>query len=350
MYSDEITKHIAEGAKLYAAKDFDQAASKYADACAAYNEENGADDADLLLLYGKALFQNGVAKSGVLGGVGNDTEEKKPNDADDEENDNFQFEEGFADDNESPENEDDDHDDQGGDQGEDQPDFEAAWEILDLARSLYEEKVEETKNGAENLDVPYLKKDDDESTSDYVVAVKKLAEVYDLLGEVSLESENFPQAASDLQSCLELRQKLYDLSKSALVSESHYKLSLALEFSVENPNLRKEAAHHMKLAIDCVRARAEAQTDEEAKKDAYELLRDLEERYKELEKEPQKEVEAQQMDMIKGLLGEAIGGTAGATDLTSLVKKAPVNDLSSMVKKRKPKADQGNEAKKPKKE
>lgn len=349
MYSDEITKNITEGSKLYAAKDYDQAASKYADACAAYNEENGEDDADLLLLYGKALYQNGVAKSGVLGQMSGDQTkdqaEEKEKDAKDEgeDNDNFQFEEGYGDD----EN-DDGNEEQAGDEGEEQSDFEAGWEILDLARALFAHKVELLESEAKDLATPYLKTDDEEPTSDYVIALKKLSETYDLLGEVSLESENFTQAASDLESCLELRLKLYNSKLSPLVSESHYKLSLALEFCVEDPTLRKKAADQMKLAIDCVKARAATQEDEEAKKDSQELLRDLEERYKELKKDPQQDVQAQQMDIIKGLLGEAVG-SAGVTDLSSLVKKAPVNDLSSMVKKRKAKPEQ-KETKKPRSE
>lgn len=355
MYSEEITKHITEGSKFYAAKDFDLAASKYADACAAYNEENGTDDADLLLLYGKALFQNGVAKSGVLGGVGvgNDLEENKNGDQDkseeeDAENNNFQFEEGFAEDEEEKEN--GEEQEQGLVEGDDQSDFEAGWEILDLARSIFAEKVELLEAEVKDLTVPYLKADDEEPTSEYAIALKKLSETYDLLGEVSLESENFPQAASDLESCLELRQKLYNPKLSALVSESHYKLSLALEFCIEDPSLRKKAATQMKLAIDCVKARAAIQTNKEAKKETTELLRDLEERYKELGKDPQHEVQAQQVDMIKGLLGEAIGSFSGATDLSSLVKKSPVNDLSSMVKKRKAKPEQAMETKKPRQE
>lgn len=360
MYSDEVTKNITEGAKFYAAKDYDVAASHYADACGTFNEENGADDPDLLLLYGKALFHNGVAKSSVLGGVGNaQTKEKVDNDDNEDANkggdDNFQFEDGFAEeedederDNDEDENENENEPNQ---EPDDQSDFEAAWEILDLARSLFSHNVEELSSEKTKLETPYLKNDDDQSDSPYVAALQKLSETYDLLGEVSLESENFPQAASDLQSCLDLRVQLYDPKMSALVSESHYKLSLALEFCVDDPELRKKAAAHMKLAIVCVKNRAAAKTDEAAKAETRELLRDLQERYKELEKDPQQEIQVQQMDMIKGLLGEAIG-SSGATDLSSMVKKkapAPVNDLSSMVKKRKAGSNRGNE-KKPRKE
>lgn len=358
MYSEEVTKNITEGAKFYAAKDYDLAASHYADACGTFNEENGADDPDLLLLYGKALFHNGVAKSSVLGGVGNtQTKEKVDDDNEDankEGDDNFQFEDGFA----EEDNDEHDHDEneygnenEPNEEADDQSDFEAAWEILDLARSLFSHNVEELSSEKTNLETPYLKNDDDQSDSPYVTALQKLSETYDLLGEVSLESENFPQAASDLQSCLDLRVQLYDPKMSALVSESHYKLSLALELCVDDPELRKKAAAHMKLAIVCVKNRSAAKTDEAAKAETRELLRDLQERYKELEKDPQQEIQVHQMDMIKGLLGEAIG-SSGATDLSSMVNKkapAPVNDLSSMVKKRRAGSNRGNE-KKPRKE
>lgn len=349
MYSAEITKHLAEGSKFYAIKDFNQAATKYADACEAYNEETGGDSADLLLLYGKALFQNGVARSGILGGIGNE-EEKKPEE--EEQNDNFQFEDGVAQeegeeepsetqsaDEESQQEEGDEQDDGENQEPaeEEQSDFEAGWEILDLARSLFAAKVEELSHKKASLSMPYLKSDDEEPSDEYVVALKKLLETYDLLGEVSLESENFPQAASDLASCLGLRQQLYDRLLSALVSESHYKLSLALEFCVEDPELRQKAAEQMKLAIECVKLRSETKEVEQSK-ETLELLRDLEERYNELKKEPQEQLQAQQMNIIKGILGEAVESSA----IPNVTPQVRVNDLSSMVKKRKAKPATGN--------
>lgn len=358
MYSAEITKHLAEGSKFYAIKDFNQAATKYADACEAYNKETGEDSADLLLLYGKALFQNGVAKSGILGGIGND-EEKKPEE--EEQDDNFQFEDGVAqeegeEENQHESNHEDEEEQEEGEQEEgeheegeeqeqpeeEQSDFEAGWEILDLARSLFAAKAEELSSQKLALTIPYLKSDDEEAPNEYVGAIKKLSETYDLLGEVSLESENFPQAASDLASCLELRQQLYDPKLSALVSESHYKLSLALEFCVEDPDLRKKAAEQMKLAIECVKARSKTKEAEQSQ-ETDELLRDLEERYKELRKDPQEQLQAQQMNIIKGILGEAVASSS----TPSLTPQVRVNDLSSMVKKRKA-SPSATKSKKPK--
>lgn len=347
MYSAEITQHLAEGSKFYATKDFSLAATKYADACEAYNKETGEDSAELLLLYGKALFQNGVAKSGILGGIGNEEEEEnKEKEEKEEENDNFQFEDGVeeeAEEGQEPESQAEEGDDE---KVEEESDFEAGWEILDLARSLFAKKVEELSSEESKLTIPYLKSDDEEPKNEYVVALKKLSETYDLLGEVSLESENFSQAASDLASCLELRQKLYDPLLSALVSESHYKLSLALEFCVEDPELRQKAAEQMKLAINCVKLRSKNK-EKEHSKETDDLLRDLEERYRELKKDPQEQFKAEQLNIIKGILGEAVESSSASE--TPQARTVAVNDLSSMVKKRKAKPNNAN-TKKPKNE
>lgn len=366
MYSTEILNLIKEGSQAYSEKDFDQAASKYADACASFNDEHAKDCPDLLLLYGKALFQSGVSKSGVLGGVNAQKEvEKKENEAED---DAVNFEEGMANDesetaveeNEEAEGaetgiengqEEDDGNSAEAEEGdaaseEEQSDFEAAWEILDLSRALFEDRVSKLEGAAAELTKPLIKSDDEEPKSDYIVNLKKLSETYDLLGEVSLESENFPQAAADLASCLKLRQKLYDSKKSTLISESHYKLSLALEFCLEDPTLRKEAAEHMKHAIDSVKARNDVETDKEKKKDNEQLLVELNERYEELKKDPEQELEDQQMNIIKGILGEATSDGSNQTKIASVVQNK-VNDLSSMVKKRK--AQPGGPGKKQKK-
>lgn len=363
-YSEAISLALAEGAKLYAIKQYDEAATKYADACASYNEENGEDDADLLLLYGKALFQSAVSRSGMLGGIGDNEEEQQEDGEQEEDDGNFHFEDGIApevDDNENAEPEQEDEESQAKedadpdkeeeeDAGPEQSDFEVAWEILELTRSLFDNKLK--TQSSEGLKVPYLKSADDVPTSEYVTTVKNLSEVYDLLGEVSLEAENFAQAATDLQSCLELRQQLYP-KEIGLVSECHYKLSLALEFSLAD-DLREKATEQMKLAIESVKLRNVKETDEEKKKDNESLLRDMEERYKELKKSPKADLQAQQMDIIKGIMGEAVSGEGSSAakavqDLSNMVKKKPaVNDLSSMVKKRKAKPDESG-SKKPKK-
>lgn len=368
MYSKEILELIKEGSHAFSLKDFDQATSKYADACASFNEEHGKDCPDLLFLYGRALFQSGVSKAGVLGSV---TAQKETSKKDTEaENDEVNFEEGLAKDEfevapEKDEEEDDsgsqietgeeagDDDNDGADDSdgeaapeEEQSDFEAAWDILDLSRALFEERVSQLEESSTDLTFPLIKNENEEPKNDYVASLKMLSATYDLLGEVSLESENFPQAAADFASCLKLRLKLYDSNTSCLISEIHYKLSLALEFCQDDPSLRNKAAEHMKLAIESVKERNKIETDEEKQKENEQLLAELDDRYEELKKDPEQELRDQQMNIIKGILGEATSDSSKQTKIAPAVQKK-VNDLSSMVKKRK--AQPGGPGKKQKK-
>lgn len=231
---------------------------------------------------------------------------------------------------------------------------------MDLTRSLFENKLEKVQSQGEKLKSPYLSRDNEETDNEFVILTKKLSETYDLLGEVSLEAENFPQSAIDLQNCLDLRLKLYNPENSSLISESHYKLSLALEFCVEDPELRSKACEQMRLAIESVRDRNNKEKDPSKKKDNDDLVQDLEVRYQELERDPADDLKNEQMNIIKGILGEPSNGGEDKSpvanlvnDLSSVVKKKPskpaVNDLTSMVKKRKPTSKNGESSKKSKK-
>ena len=80
--------------------------------------------------------------------------------------------------------EDEDQEDGEGDDGEPEDDFNAAWEVLDLARALYEKRQEESDD------------------------VKlKLAETFLLLGDVSLETGELSSLISVLQAS-EVRRKI----------------------------------------------------------------------------------------------------------------------------------------------
>ncbi|CAH2351982.1 putative NASP-related protein Sim3p [[Candida] railenensis] len=399
MYSKEIQTLLSEGSVSYAAKEYDAASEKYAEACELYSTENGADDADLLLLYGKALYQGAVSKSEVFGGQpqgdnkeasGEDKAEGEGEGEEDDDDGNFQFldvaeevgdekvaaaDEEDEDEEQVPLAEEDEEDEehskdqdqeqeQEAAEGEEQSDFEVAWEILDLTRSLFEAKLADLST---TLVPPYLASDNEESSDEYINLTKKLSETYDLLGEVSLESENFTQSAIDLENCLALREKLYNPDKSSLISESHYKLSLALEFCVEDPKSKSKAIEHLKIAIKLVQERNVNETDARKKKDNDELAQDLLVKLDELQREEEPDFDEQKLDILKGILGQpttadasgskpAASGSSNAiiNDLSSAIKKkkspsAPqVNDLSSMVKKRKPASKDGKTMKKPK--
>lgn len=81
---------------------------------------------------------------------------------------------------------------------EDATDLQLAWEVLELARKIFE-KTEDKKNIAETLTV---------------------------LGEVSLESGCFEQAINDLKQGLELQKSIYT-QDSRIVAETLYKLGIA---------------------------------------------------------------------------------------------------------------------------
>ncbi|CAK5280161.1 unnamed protein product, partial [Mycena citricolor] len=66
-------------------------------------------------------------------------------------------------------------------------DFNAAWEVLDLARAIYAKQNEEESNEDVQL---------------------KLADTYIALGDVSLETEKFDQAITDYEAGLDLKKDL----------------------------------------------------------------------------------------------------------------------------------------------
>ena len=60
----------------------------------------------------------------------------------------------------------------------------------------------------------------------------KLSETYQILGEVSIENENYPQAIEDLTMCLRRRQDLLP-EDSRCIAETHYQLGVALGFNAQ---------------------------------------------------------------------------------------------------------------------
>ena len=131
--------------------------------------------------------------------------------------------------------------------GEPEDDFNAAWEVLEMARSIYEGQ----------------KEDDDD--------VKlKLADTYVALGDVSLETgkhftvaywkhlpnvsykiEKFDQAINDYSQGLELKEELLPIS-SRHIAEVHYKLSMVLDLT---SGRLSDAISHVEKALESVESR-----------------------------------------------------------------------------------------------
>jgi len=95
-------------------------------------------------------------------------------------------------------------------ENEDLSNLQRAWEVLELAKVIYTRMINENKSELNE---------------------KKLAETLLVLGEVSIENENWSQAVEDLQACLTKRKAL--ASDSRLIAETHYQLGVALGYHLK---------------------------------------------------------------------------------------------------------------------
>lgn len=241
----------AKAGALYAQKKYEEAAELFAQAAemqAEFNGEMSPENADILFLYGRSLFKVGQSKSDVLGGRAAGEEKtkktkasnggaksKKPTaepsgaplaDVKEEEQKTeatkvaeegvaivaknasgsgvkegaeadakkplFQFtgDENFED---SDDEEAAEGDGEGDGEEEEEDDLAVAFEVLDLARILFEKTLEQGGPGPADA----KGKDVAEPDSPAVRHVKeRLADTHDLLAEISLENEKYAQLGS----------------------------------------------------------------------------------------------------------------------------------------------------------
>ncbi|KAF8637646.1 hypothetical protein AX17_002714 [Amanita inopinata Kibby_2008] len=238
---------IEHGKRAFALKKFEQAVEHYAMALELVTKKHGEsapETADLYFAYGKSLLENAISQSSVLGKEQHETEaDDEPAASDSAVTHNgpiisfsgdVEDDEGEADpsvdllehaNREIEEAEDEAEEDDG---VEPEDDFNAAWEVLDLARAIYEKQKDE----------------DDE--------VKlKLADTYIALGDVSLETEKFDQAITDYSAGLVLKEELLPIS-SRHIAEAHYKLSMVLDLT---SGRLSEAISHAEKALESVESR-----------------------------------------------------------------------------------------------
>lgn len=313
--ANRLNDLIAQATHQYSKKDYDTAVELYADATELQAEINGEmspGNADLLYAYGRCLYHVAVKKSDVLGSkVAGERPKAKPkrgagsNDIakvdqvdqrseqkmegtisevvagekpqikagdmanDTSKNPYFQFtgDESFDSSNEEDENGDDPQDNEDDDAADQEDDFANAYEVLDMARVLLGKQIEDRQ--------AFQTKAEAQGESTEIRRIEeRLADAYDLQAEISLEGENFSNAAVDLRSALGIKERLFPL-ESSIIAEAHYKLSLALEFqsvtqqkSAETDaeklqtatvdyDMREEAAVQMEAAIASCNARVE---------------------------------------------------------------------------------------------
>ncbi|TFK26223.1 hypothetical protein FA15DRAFT_693312 [Coprinopsis marcescibilis] len=234
-----VQSAVEKAKRAFALGKYEQAVEHYASALEIATQEVGEDapeTADLYFSYGRALLENAISQSSVLG-------KEQPAEAPEEEatskNGPVLSFSGDAEDGEDPvvdfgaqpaEDEDEEEEEEGDADGEPEDDFNAAWEVLDLARAIYAKQVET---------------DDDDETR------LKLADTFIALGDVSLETEKFDQAITDYQSGLDLKINLLPTS-SRQIAEAHYKLSMVLDLT---SGRLADAIGHVEKALESVEHR-----------------------------------------------------------------------------------------------
>lgn len=293
-----LSNLTAQATLKYSVKNYNVAAELYSQATELQAELNGemsSQNADLLYAYGRCLYHVAVQNSDVLGSkvagekrrertkksasekqekekevdevetprrlaeeevltnvVGKkDKEVDAGGEQDKDSNRYFQFtgDENF--DNSDEEEDSAEGSDEEGAVDDDDDEFINAYEVLDLARVLLLERLQEAEIGKGKGKVA-------DEPQPIKQLKERLADTYDLQAEISLEGERFPNAVVDLKAALALKEELSP-QESSLIAEAHYKLSLALEFSSVTRQ-RKEDGD--------AEAEGEAHVDEAMREDA----------------------------------------------------------------------------------
>ncbi|KAL4252106.1 Nuclear Autoantigenic Sperm-associated Protein [Abortiporus biennis] len=361
---DEAIEHAK---RAFALKKYEHAVDHYATALEILTEQQGENAPgieDLYFSYGKALLENAIAQSSVLGKEQADEAVTAVGKEEPSNSGAFLSFSGDADEDgtvdlfadaakatEQPEEEEEGGEEEDGEEdGEPEDDFNAAWEVLDLARAIFEKKQGE----------------DDE-------VQLKLADTFITLGDVSLETEKFDQAITDYTAGLTIKTELLPQS-SRQIAEAHYKLSIVLDLSagrlaesIEHAEkalasveariaeLRNGLSGQMKVEIsdkvdlkgkgkakgprllgdDAIQSLTTTQMESELK-EMEGLKEDLALKVEELKTVPNEPAESAPALAAKELDQELNVASTKAGSITTTTPAAlPVNDLTSMVKKKK---------------
>ncbi|TFY50446.1 hypothetical protein EVG20_g11513 [Dentipellis fragilis] len=231
---------IDHAKRAFALKKYEQAVEHYGTALELMTKKHGEDapeTADLYFSYGKALLENAIAQSTVLGKDGGDDALGKDDKDDSSANPGAilsfsgdvedEAVDLFAEASKAAAAEEEDADEEEEDGAEPEDDFNAAWEVLDLARAIYEKQ-----------------KDEDEEVR------LKLADTYIALGDVSLETGMLPRPLYHAD-----RPDTQDRHAPTMVTpdcRAHYKLSIVLDLTMGR---LADAIVHAQKALESVDAR-----------------------------------------------------------------------------------------------
>jgi len=313
----DINDLIESGTKFYALQQYDLAIDRYSHALNILVNQYGElapQCAPVYYYYGQTLLQKAIRQSDVFGekmGENVQIQEASEEIAPKKSMNRFSFQG------------DEEDGDENGEQEEDL--FESAWQMLEICRIIYEKDTSEEGQ-------------------------KKLGDVIKTLGDVHLEDGNYIEAAKYYEDGLVILEKVLEPENRTL-AEAHYKLALALECNDE----AEKAFNHVKKAIIVLKKKLEilekangddkgkgkqaadnetinAQEEIESIKD---LIVDMKKKLAELKSSLKKSLDVKQM------LSNSF------KPQTNVTSSAPtqINDLSGLIKKRKPNDNKPEEKK-----
>ncbi|KAL0278572.1 UNVERIFIED_CONTAM: hypothetical protein PYX00_000356 [Menopon gallinae] len=257
----QATQMLLLGKRNILIHDFQTAVEELAQSCKLFRtiyDEKAVEMGDPYFFYGKALFELARNESEVLG-------EPMQESKDDDDNDDEECEEeeeagtGEGDKNTEVNNGKEAEEHQAENSGENENtteeteevnDLQLSWEFLELAKLIYQQTADTCKETA-----------------------TKLAEVYLLLGENSLESENYEIAIQDMKKALELQQQVLP-EEDRRIAETYYHLGVAHSLFAkfdEAIEFFKSAITQLEKKIQSLEARKKAgdKKTEEEEKDAF---------------------------------------------------------------------------------
>ncbi|KAI8374409.1 uncharacterized protein BYT42DRAFT_576262 [Radiomyces spectabilis] len=301
----DIDTLMREGDDAYASGHYETSVDRYSRASQLLDEKNGEgmlENAAAYFGYGRSLLQCAILNNTVLGDSGRAAESRVVPEPSVSSNPRIQFDDEAADvANDAQEEEGDE--DEGSDDEED--DFETAWTMLDLARVALE-KGEDKKSKL------------------------MLADVHMGLGDICLETEKFDAALTDYARAIELKQENLE-SDDRQLAEAHYKYALALEYSSDKSHLAvdeiKKATAVLRNRLEKLQQAASEESNGNEIKDIEALIPDMEAKMEELISLQKTEREAEAL--LKSMFASA------GTDPEKVINTTNVNDLTSLVKKRK---------------
>jgi len=279
---------LVTGKRHLICQDISSAVESLGEACELLAQEFGdqaPECAEAYFYYGKALLEAARLEAGVLGNIDTDESEEKSEDDEDDEEQGGDTEEGDTnDDNAAADEENNLEEAESGEEAsnaepekekeeisgdgketqdaaeqevedeEDPSNLQLSWEMLELAKMVLTEQLEgENKTGLTEESRTSLE--------------KRLFETFLILGEVSLENENYPQAVEDLSICLE-KQKAVLPEDSRNIAVTYYQLGIAQGFNMKY----EEAVDTLGLAIGVLKKRIDnlakkTESVDESKKD-----------------------------------------------------------------------------------